>query len=85
MESIRVRCKSCNKELNGHTTKTVSCGCPNMTTIRGEKISAIDLSKVVMLNVYKEDNKKNILTQEDIAWQQARRERKVKRLDFEIR
>lgn len=85
MESIRVRCKSCNKELNGHTTKTVSCGCPNMTTIRGEKISAIDLSKVVMLNVYKEDSKKNILTQEDIAWQQARRERKVKRLDFEIR
>ena len=85
MDTIRVRCKNCNRELEGHTTKTVTCGCPNMTTIRGEKISGIDLSKVVMLNSYKEERKKNFLTQEDIAWQQARRDRKVRKLDFEIR
>jgi hypothetical protein len=85
MEIIKVRCKNCNRELEGHTTKTVSCGCSNMTTIRGEKISALDLSKVVMLNNYKEEKKKNFLTQEDVAWQQARRDRKVRKLDFEIR
>ncbi len=85
MEIIKVRCKNCNRELEGHTTKTVSCGCPNMTTIRGEKISGLDLSKVVMLNNYKEEKKKNFLTQEDVAWQQARRDRKVRKLDFEIR
>jgi len=56
-----------------------------MTTIRGEKITAVDLSNVVMLNSYKENAKKNILTNEDIAWQEARRQRKVRKLDFEIR
>jgi len=85
MDTIRVRCKNCNRELEGHTTKTVTCGCPNMTTIRGEKVSGLDLSKVVMLNSYKEERKKNFLTQEDVAWQQARRDRKVRKLDFDIR
>ena len=85
MDTIRVRCKNCNKELEGHATKTVTCGCPNMTTIRGEKISGLDLSKVVMLNSYKEERKKNFLTQADIAWQLARRDRKVRKLDFDIR
>jgi hypothetical protein len=25
---LSIRCKDCNKELIGHPTKTVSCGCP---------------------------------------------------------
>jgi hypothetical protein len=85
MENIKVRCKECNKEIEGHPVKTVTCGCPNMTTIRGDKISAIDLTKVVMLNSYKSSQKIGILSNEDIAWQEARRQRKVKKLDFEIR
>jgi hypothetical protein len=47
---LSIRCKDCNKELIGHPTKTVSCGCPNMATICGDKISAVDLSRVIMLN-----------------------------------
>ena len=82
---VSIRCKDCNKELIGHPTKTVTCGCPNMTTIRGDKISAVDLSRIVMLNSHKENQNKNVLTSQDIAWQEARRQRKVKRLDFEIR
>jgi len=82
---ISIRCKNCNKELLGHATKAVSCGCSNMATIRGDKISAVDLSKIVMLNSGKEVKKSSVLTNEDIAWQEARRQRKVKRLDFEIR
>lgn len=85
MENLRIRCRSCNKELEGHPTKTVTCGCPNMATIRGDKISAIDLSKVVMLNSLKETQKTNVLTSQDIAWQEARRQRKVARLNFEVR
>lgn len=85
MESIKVRCRSCGRELDGHHSKTVSCGCPNMTTIRGDKISAVDLSQVVMLNSYHNKAKSTVLTNEDIQWQEARRQRKVKRLDFEVR
>ena len=50
MENLRIRCRSCNRELEGHHSRTVSCGCSNMATIRGDKISAVDLSKIVMLN-----------------------------------
>lgn len=82
---ISIRCKDCNKEIIGHTTKTISCGCPNMATIRGDKITALDLTRVVMLNSLKETQKTNVLSSQDIAWQEARRQRKVKRLDFEVR
>ena len=85
MENLRIRCRSCGKELDGHPTKTVSCGCPNMATIRGDKISAVDLSQLIMLNSYGNKSKSGVLTQEDILWQEARRQRKVKRLDFEVR
>jgi hypothetical protein len=85
MENIKIRCRSCGKEIEGHQNKTVTCGCPNMTTIRGDKVSAVDLSQVVMINSYQNKIKNNILTNEDIAWQEARRQRKVRKLDFEIR
>ena len=82
---ISIRCKDCNKEIIGHPTKTITCGCPNMATIRGDKISAVDLSRVVMLNSIQREQKTNILSSQDIAWQEARRQRKVRRLDFEIK
>jgi hypothetical protein len=85
MENLRIRCRSCGKELEGHPTKTVTCGCPNMTTIRGDKISAVDLGQVVMLNSYSHKSKSGVLTNEDLAFQEARRQRKVRRLDFEVR
>ena len=86
MENIRIRCKSCNKELEGLSSKTISCGCPNMATIvNNTRITALDLNQVVMLNSPSGKEKNNFLTNEDIAWQEARRQRKVKRLDFEIR
>ena len=85
MENIKIRCRSCGKELEGHPTKTITCGCPNMATIRGGVISALDLSNIVMLNFFQTKEKNNVLTNEDIAWQEARRQRKVRRLDFEVR
>jgi hypothetical protein len=56
-----------------------------MTTIRGEKISAVDLSQVVMLNSYQPKINKGVLSQQDIEWQEQRRQRKVRKLDFEVR
>tara|TARA_B100000287_G_scaffold292462_1_gene275772 strand:+ start:356 stop:613 length:258 start_codon:yes stop_codon:yes gene_type:complete len=85
MDNIRIRCRSCGKELVGHPTKTVSCGCPNMATIRGDKISAVDLGEIVMLNSYSKNKESGVLTNEDIRWQEDRRKRKVRKLDFEIR
>ena len=85
MERVRVRCKVCNRELEGLPSKSVSCGCSNMTTIRGDKISALDLSQVVMLNSNQSKKKKGVLSQEDIMWQEQRRQRKVRKLDFEVR
>ena len=81
---ISIRCKDCNKEITGNQTKTVTCGCPNMATIRGDKISAVDLSRIVMLNSTQKEQK-NVLSSSDLAYQEARRQRKVRRLDFEIR
>jgi hypothetical protein len=86
MEKLKIRCRSCNKEIEGHPSRTVSCGCPNMATIRGGVISAVDLSLIVMLNSPKEQLQTNsVLTPEDLAFQEERRKRKVRRLDFEIR
>ena len=85
MENLRIRCRSCNRELEGHHSKAVSCGCSNMATIRGDKISAVDLSKVVMLNCIHTKEKSGVLTEEDLAFQESRRQRKVRRLDFEVR
>ena len=84
MDNIKVRCRSCGKELIGHPSKAVSCGCTNMTTIRGDKISAVDLSQVIMLNSYI-SKKENVLTQDDIRWQEERRQRKVRKMNFEVR
>jgi hypothetical protein len=86
MENIRIRCRSCNKELEGRSAKSVSCGCPNMATIiDNSRITALDLNQVVMLNSPNAKQNTNILTNEDIAWQEQRRQRKVRRLDFEVR
>ena len=85
MDNIKIRCRSCGKELEGHPSKTVSCGCPNMATIRGDRVSAVDLSEVIMLNSYQSQNKGGVLSQQDIEWQEARKQRKVRKLDFEVR
>ena len=85
MYNIKIRCRSCGNELEGYQNKTVSCGCPNMATIRGDKVSAVDLSEVIMINSNQPEEKKKFLSQEDILWQEERRKRKVRKLDFEVR
>ena len=56
-----------------------------MSTVKGDSITAVDLGKVVMLNSGKNTEKDNSLTPSDLQWQEDRRKRKVRKLDFEIR
>jgi len=81
---IKVRCKECGKEVISNSAKSVSCGCPNMTTINGDKLTALDLNKVVMISSNQE-NKPDGLTSQDLQWQEERRKRKVRKLNFEVR
>ena len=80
-----VRCKECNKELSSHPGKTKCCGCSNMTTLTGDSVTAVDLTKVVMIDSGNKKKDKNVLSDSDIAWQEQRRKRKVRKMDFEIR
>ena len=77
---IKVRCRDCNKEV----TEGKTCGCPNMVTVKGDTLTAVDLTRTIMVSSGN-DNTKQSLTSEDLRWQEQRRKRKVKKLDFEIR
>jgi hypothetical protein len=56
-----------------------------MMTVLGDKVSAQDLSKVVMINSDKKKISNNVLSNQDLADQEKRRRRKVRKLDFEIK
>ena len=81
-----VRCKSCGKELSSDNGKSQCCGCPNMTSIVGDRITAVDLSQAVIVNM-RVDEKSNqtSLSNSDMAWQESRSKRKIRKLDFEVR
>ena len=81
-----VRCRECNKEISSHETQARSCGCPNMTTVKGDSVTAVDLGKVLMIQSEKKQSKsKDVLSPQDLNFQEERRKRKVRKLDFEIR
>ena len=80
---IVVRCKQCNTEVKSDS-QSKSCGCPNMLTVTGDTFSAVDLTSIVVVRS-NQSKKKDGLTSQDLAWQEERRKRKVRKLDFEIR
>ena len=82
---LKVRCRSCGTEIQGQVGKVQCCGCSNMTTVTGDKVSARDLGEVVMLNSGKEKEYNNHLSPQDLKFQEERKKRKVRKLDFEIR
>ena len=82
---LTVRCRDCNKEISSTSGQSKSCGCPNMTTVKGDSVTAVDLSRVVMVQSTRKDYKSNTLSPQDLAYQEERRRRKVRKLDLEIR
>jgi len=81
---IIVRCKECNTELTS-TNKLQTCGCPNQMNLVGSKVGAVDLDKVVMVSYDREEKINSHFSREELAYQESRRRRKVRRLDFEVR
>lgn len=79
---LSVRCKECNTELTS-SSKTQVCGCPNMMTITDDAVSATDLKRVVITQLDKKETEG--LSSNDLQWQEKRRKRKVRKLDFEIK
>ena len=81
-----VRCRECQTELTSHETKSQSCGCPNMMTVKGDSVTAVDLNRVVMVSSnHKNKSKDSVLSPQDLSFQEERRKRKVRKLDFEVR
>jgi hypothetical protein len=57
-----------------------------MTMILNDKISANDLSLVQIISGIPSNKSKNsILSSEDLAFQEQRKQRKVRKLEFDIR
>ena len=57
-----------------------------MASVIGDVVSAKDMDQVIMLNSYMPKKFKDEgLTDQDLQWQEQRRKRKVRKLDFEVR
>jgi len=82
MESIRVRCRSCGKEVSAQTGKTASCGCPNMVTVSGDTISANDMSKVIMLSPRREEQVRKTLFKRRLRVSRIEEKKKNKKIRF---
>ena len=82
---IVVRCRQCNKEISSLENQTRSCGCPNMMTVTGDILTASNLSQTIIVRRIDEKKEKDKLTSQDLEWQEQRRKRKVRKLDFEIK
>ena len=81
-----VRCRDCNTEIRSHETQAKSCGCPNMTTVKGDSVTAVDLSKVLMVqSAQKESKQQSLFSPQELQFQEERRKRKIRKLDFEVR
>ena len=82
-----VRCKDCSKEITSHETQAKSCGCPNMMTVKGDSVTAVDLGRVLMIQSInkKQSKSKDVLSPQDLNFQEERRKRKIRKLDFEVR
>ena len=81
---ITVRCKECGAELTSNN-KAQFCKCPNRMGLHGNKVTANDLEKVVMVTNDVERKIDSHFSREELLYQEERRRRKVKRLDFEVR
>jgi len=80
-----VRCKDCHKEISSHPTKSQSCGCPNMMTVKDDSVSALDLSRVVMVSSDVNKKQQSLFSPQELQFQEERRKRKVRRLDFDVK
>ena len=80
-----VRCNACGKDLQSDGHRIVSCGCSNMTSVHGDTVSANDMSQVILLQSNKNIKKTSLFSPQELEYQEARRRRGVRKLQFEER
>ena len=80
-----VRCTQCGKEIVSQPGKTRACGCPNMMTVNDDVVTAIDLTRTIMVKSNQPEKKSQGLSSQDLQWQEQRRKRKVRKLNYEVR
>lgn len=81
---LTARCKVCNTEITSNH-KTQCCGCSNQMVVKEDTITATDLSLVLLINSEKNLKDTSVLSKSDLEYQENRRKRKVRKLDFEVR
>ena len=81
---IVVRCKECGTELTSNS-KVQFCGCPNQMRVVDDKVGAVNLDKVVMVSNNVERKIDSHFSREELQYQEERRRRKVRRIQFEER
>jgi len=83
---LKIRCLACNTEVLAKPGQSSVCKCSNMAAIRGDSVSAVDLSQVVIISgspSYKKPA--SVLSSSDLMWQEERKKRGVRRITFEER
>ena len=80
-----VRCNACGKDLESQKSRTISCGCSNMTSIHDDVVSANDMGQVLLLQSDKTVKKTSLFSPQELEYQEARRRRGVRKLQFEER
>ena len=81
---ITVRCKECGKELIS-TSKNQFCGCPNQMSVVDNKVGAKDMDKVVMVSNNLERKIDSHFSRTELLYQEERRKRKIRRLDYDVK
>jgi len=81
---LSARCKLCNRELTS-TSKVQFCGCSNQMSVIDDHVGANDLGQVILTKHENNIKYKGILTKDDLKYQEERRKRKVRKLEFEER
>ena len=54
-------------------------------TLIDSKVGAVDLDRVVMVSYNREDKIDSVFSREELAYQEQRRKRKVRRLDYDVK
>ena len=80
-----VRCNSCGKDLESNSSRVVSCGCENMTSVHDDVVSANDMGQVILLQNNKKFKKESLFTSQELEYQEARRRRGVRKMIFDER
>ena len=80
-----VRCNACGKDLQSDSSRIISCGCSNMTSVHDDVVSANDMSQVILLQSNKIIKKSSLFSPQELEYQEARRRRGVRKMTFEER